>query len=533
MEPSKLLPVSIPLRQALLPVLERVSRGPWLALVFLCLAAAALRLHRLALPPFVNDEAYSWRITQYPSHALVGRTCGDANPPGYYLLLQVWADVWGTSPIALRSLSALLGSASVVLAYFLCRQAIGVASRRPDLLQLSQAGALFGAIVIALHAGQVAAGRTARMYALGLFFAALTGWLLCHALRSRAPLRWWLGYGIGAAAFCYTHYYAFFTLFAQGLFVLLVALGRWRTAGWRDAADTAWGFLVAAGLAFILYAPWLAVFLSQLEDVRQEFWIQPLTWEVAERLCLSWATGLDVEPDMPARLWLGAVLAVAIWTVWRAPWAGSFFLLQAAIPWLLALAVSSAGGRPILVARYLVFAQLGLLCLWGVAWSCVAGWPGRLLLTSLLAVPILLGCVRAFVRFPDRPPALAYAGAFLKEIYRAGDLVVTDSAAGVNRLRYYAFQAGLTAPDVRCRLSPFLGRGHVIHLASLPLEDIIWTGREREILGGRRLWQASEDETGPGPPFVENMRRVFCRTFRGGSDTRYTLALYEPAEPAK
>jgi hypothetical protein len=69
----------------------------------IAMLAGALRLWNVGVPVLSNDEAYSWRITQDQATDLVFRTRADANPPFYYLLLQCWAQLWGTSPWALRS----------------------------------------------------------------------------------------------------------------------------------------------------------------------------------------------------------------------------------------------------------------------------------------------------------------------------------------------------------------------------------------------------------------------------------------------
>jgi hypothetical protein len=218
---------------------------------------------------------------------------------------------------------------------------------------------------------------------------------------------------------------------------------------------------------------------------------------------------------------------LTVWTLCHGGRASRFFFLQAAVPWLLSLGVSLFGGRPIFVERYLAFAQLFLLGFWGVAWARLPGPMARVFLTWLLGAVCLSGVAGAIARLPDSPPGPARAAAFLKEHAQAGDLIVVDSPVAVYRLRYYAAQAGLLAPNVRCRVNLFPGPGHAPHLAALATEDIIWPG---EPCPGPvpRCWGVSETgqlglESWPG------MKLRLQRTF-SGPEGEYSLALYERRE---
>jgi hypothetical protein len=85
--------------------------------------AAIIRYHRLSLGVLSHDEAFSWRLSRYPVPELMRRTVQDAHPPLYYLALKAWTVVWGTSPVALRSLSVVFGAMSVGLMFLLCYEA--------------------------------------------------------------------------------------------------------------------------------------------------------------------------------------------------------------------------------------------------------------------------------------------------------------------------------------------------------------------------------------------------------------------------
>src|SRR5205807_2693527 len=104
----------------------------------------------------------------------------------------------------------------------------------------------------------------------------------------------------------------------------------------------------------------------------------------------------------------------------------------AAVPWACSLGISSLSGRPILVERYLCFAQFGLLGLWGTAWFCLPGVLSRLLLAWMLGAPLCSGLVSALSRIPEQPPAIQEAAEFLRDQYRTGDVVLTEHAGALN-----------------------------------------------------------------------------------------------------
>ena len=82
-------------------------------------------------------------------------------------------------------------------------------------------GALFSALLMAVHPSQVNYSRVERMYSLGVLLAGLSAWLLLRALRaSRRQRCWWAAYGVAVAALCYTHTYALLTVFAQATVIV-------------------------------------------------------------------------------------------------------------------------------------------------------------------------------------------------------------------------------------------------------------------------------------------------------------------------
>ena len=477
----------------------RAARVPLLALVAVIAAGAAVRVFRLALPGLTSDEAFSWRLATYTAADIAQRTAEDVHSPLFYFVLKAWLALAGDSAAALRSLSVLLGLAAIVAVYAAVRAAGG-----------SWPGAVAGALLCALHPLQVQQSRNARMYALGVLLAALTAWLLLRALRcGRWP--WWVAYGMAAALFVYAHYYALFTLAGQGLGALALARGRVRAL--------ARGLAVAAAVALAALAPWLPSLLAQARRVQAEYWIPAVSAESLASAVLRWASGLGT--GVLAWIALAAWLALAAWAVMRARGPALFFLAQALTPWVLALALSTWGGRPLFLERFTVFAQVALCGLLGVGWAALPRVP-RTLGALVIAGCLTWGLVGFLRGLPSEPTAAEPLLRYVRRWQQPGDVVVADSPRALNKLLCYGRPLELTLP-LRA-LPGVAGGGHYTHLASLQPGELVQS--VEQAAWGPRVWRATErPDPVPSPPAGWTMG--FARVFEGGEGSRYLLVRYD------
>src|SRR5258708_1522279 len=96
---------------------------------------------------------------------------GDFNPPLYYLTLRVWAAFFGTSEIALRSLSVLFGIATIYLVYKL--------------------GGKIAALLLATSGLHIYYSQETRMYSMSTFLVTLTMFSFMKILDKKARGLWW------------------------------------------------------------------------------------------------------------------------------------------------------------------------------------------------------------------------------------------------------------------------------------------------------------------------------------------------------
>lgn len=505
------------------------NRFTLVLLLLLVALAVYLRGYRLGVPYFFSDEAFTWRVAESDLPDLLRRCAADTHPPGHFLLLKAWMAIWGSSPAALRSLSVLCGVLCVPTIYLLCIEACeanGPSSERTRLA--ARYGGLFAAFWTAIHVVQVSPSRTARMYSMGALLAGVSSWLLLRALRAeRRQGAWWSAYGVSVAAFCYTHNFALFTVAAQILFVAGDLLRQARVTSRQRATRAALGFGWAGIMAAVLYSPWLPVFLAQAERVQQRFWIRLPTTDTLEKSFVYWCSGASEGGHAAAMVWLAASAGFAAWTVWRLDRGGLFFLVQAAVPWAFTLAISYFHDRPLLQERYLTFAQLSWLALWGIACSRIRGLPERMLLALALVASSAYATAQFIERLPQGASPMQRAVQFLKEHYRSGDVVVTENAAAVHVIRYHAEQAGMTGLDVRCRIDHVRPLGQTVHIAALTADDVGWESDEPPA-DVRRVWSFSRGAhrvVGAPSTWKEQSRRVF-KPSKGFNTGSFVLTLH-------
>jgi mannosyltransferase len=377
------------------------ARGAWpWALVALAAAGAALRFSTLSVQSFWLDEAVT--------HQLVTRSLGamlraiphsESTPPLYYVLAWAWVRVFGAGETGLRSLSAVFGTATIVLVALVARRAAG------DRASLA-AAALAAASPLLIWYSQ-----EARAYALLGMLVALS--ILC--LQRERFAAW----GLVAALALATHYFAIFVVVPEGAWVA------WRYARGSRRALAALAGVLAVGAALLPLA------IVQAGGSRAAFIrtssLASRTGAVPKQFLVGYAT-----PHATLLTVIAAVLALGLaLSVRRRD--GPLLALAASaavVPALLALA-----GADYLITRNVLAALVPLIVVGGATASRTRAGPA--LVAGLCAVGVVayVGVETnvAYQRDDWRGVARALGAA------RAGPrAVVVDPASGVPALRVYA-----------------------------------------------------------------------------------------------
>jgi len=195
----------------------------WAILGVILVVGAGLRLVNLG-HSYWGDEDVTVQLLRQPLWFMIrhGIPGSESTPPLYYLIAWVWSHGFGTTELGVRSLSALIGVATVAVAYPLGLELRG---RRSGLIL---------AAFVAVSPFAVWFSQDARAYGLAILF--ITAGLLYFArgLRTASSRTLWLWAAASALALA-SHYFTIFVVAPEAVALLAFRQSR-RPAVWPTAA---------------------------------------------------------------------------------------------------------------------------------------------------------------------------------------------------------------------------------------------------------------------------------------------------------
>ncbi len=213
--------------------------------------AAGVLFHFVTRSHLWLDEALTVNIASQPLGDLHRLLRHDGAPPLYYVLLHLWTGWFGTGDLGARSLSGVLGLATLPLAYF---AGLRLGGLDPDRRAWVGWGSV---VVVATSPFAIRYSTEARMYMLEVFLV-LAGYLALRRAMDAPSIGRLALVAVVVAALLYTQYWAVYLLAAVAAVLVWAALRRGGPEG--SAAVRCLGALAVGGLAFV---PWLPTFLYQ------------------------------------------------------------------------------------------------------------------------------------------------------------------------------------------------------------------------------------------------------------------------------
>jgi uncharacterized membrane protein len=176
------------------------------------------------------------------------------HPPVYYVLVTIWAQLFGASIAAIRSLSALLSLLIFPGAYWLCRELFAFAGKSSFVS--NQIAPLMPGLTIALMAVSpyhVLYAQEARQYPLWAVLILFSSAALLRAIRVNTRFSW-VVYTICLVLGLYTHPFMLLVAIGQGIYLLVVN---------RARIDRIFlSYLLAFGISVLAFAPWLKIIIE-------------------------------------------------------------------------------------------------------------------------------------------------------------------------------------------------------------------------------------------------------------------------------
>jgi len=256
------------------------------------LLGAIVRFATLDLQSYWYDEAVTVSLVEMNLGDMLDRVPeSESTPPLYYVVAWLWAKVFGTGEVGLRSLSAFAGTAFVPVAY-------AAASRL--------AGARVGLVAAALAALNpilVWYSQEARAYALVLLLAGLSFLFFCRLLTGDMRRRMLVAWAVASALALATHYFAAFLVAAEGVWLLASAANRRPVA----VALAGVGAVELALLPLLLHQRSLA-----LADFIDE---TSLAYRLA-RTPKQFLVGFDAPGEVVTAVVAGLLVLLGAWLLW-------------------------------------------------------------------------------------------------------------------------------------------------------------------------------------------------------------------------
>jgi uncharacterized membrane protein len=195
-------------------------------------------------------------------------------PPLYFVLARFWAQIWGNSVVAMRSLPSLINLLAFPCIYWLC-------------LELFESP-LTGWVAIAVFAVspfQVLYAQEARPYSLWALTILLSSASLLRAMRLNTWRSWGI-YAVTVVVGLYSYLYFALVAIGHGIYVLFNAI-------WRNRDKFA-AFLLASGAGFLTFLPWIGVLIANWSNVANKTnWQQPEVPQPLSVLVRFWISNLS------------------------------------------------------------------------------------------------------------------------------------------------------------------------------------------------------------------------------------------------
>ena len=410
------------------------------ALLAIVLIGVFLRVYDLGAQSIWGDEAFSITVSNMSLPGIV--QAGDS--PLYHFALHYWIALFGTSEVAVRSLSVLFGVLAIPMIYVMGRRLF------------NEEVGLLAALILAFSTLNVQYSQEARMYSLMVLLALLSMYFFIRFLQ-RDTIVISVGYVVCTTLLLYTHLYGVFVVVAQNVYLLtLLVASRKRSFQLRD-----WVLLQAVLLA--LFAPWVSFLIGTISNVETgaTFWAPTPTIN-------DFAIALHVYSGTTTLLLLFLALAVlSVFTYrkvrgsmdWKAPlkalksyaWEVRFTKDYDAL-YLLAVLLLAINVIPIVISLFLHpiywtrYTIAGSVALYLIVAKGISHINFRYAKLAVVIVVVALSAanLQPYYTTPSKAQTRE-ATSFINAHAQNGDLVLLYPGPGYhdNLLNYYSFVAGV------------------------------------------------------------------------------------------
>lgn len=285
-----------------------------------------------------RDEAFTYLLTKESILKILDLSAKDFTPPLHALLLKFWIFVFGSSEVAMRSLSLIFYVISIYVFYLFLTKILKIKTIWKYLyLTLFLFNPMLNYFAF-----------EARTYSL-LFLVSLSSFYFL--LRKKyTPYLITLGIGL------YSHYFMFFIIVCQALYILFTE-------------KRPFNLFKKMLVPLLIFAPWVLYVISQNRLINEPFWINSLSKESLKLIPAILYSGYEsgysylntTVSSLNLTIFLYIFAGLYIYIKGKIKHKKLFFilLLWGFLPSFFALVISNY--KPIFLSRYLIISTIGIL----------------------------------------------------------------------------------------------------------------------------------------------------------------------------
>lgn len=202
------------------------------------------------------DEAFTASLVNTDMSGVISRSMADTLPPLYNIYLKIMTDIFGYCVPVMKLSSVIPMILTMLLGVTVLRKRHG-----------NLVSSIFCAAIFCMPYMQHF-GIEIRMYSLGFFFATASG-IFAYEVLFDSNLKNWICFTMLSVLAGYSHHFAFVTVGAVYLYILLYYIFKDRTHIRR--------FFICLLSTFVLYLPCLLVTLKQISSVSGYFSMPEMT----------------------------------------------------------------------------------------------------------------------------------------------------------------------------------------------------------------------------------------------------------------
>jgi uncharacterized membrane protein len=366
-----------------------------------------------------GDEAFSAVLAQKGFIHMLQVVAKDTSPPLFYIIMFIWFRIFGSSEVAIRSLSFLFYLGTVWIIYLISRELF------------SKKEAVWAAALTFFNPFLFLYAFEGRMYFTLLFFVSLSYYFFIKKRK--------LGHILSSAAALCSHHFAIFAIFTQFIYASAELVTQKKQARWNQF----WNLIKHYSLIGVLYIPWLYPFYLQTKLVAGGFWLGKPQLKAISDTFFNFIKGDQIVFSIQKRLPILTLLLLAARKWQKKNRKKDILLILWTVTPILATWLISQTKLSIFYERYLLYSVPPLMLLLASRTRKIA-----LPIKGVILIIFILVCLQLFTH-PYKRPFRKLAN-FAKAYLNTEDYFLINYNGHAHHLweaKYYQLNAPLYVPN--------------------------------------------------------------------------------------